>query len=467
MITQIMTIPLLAMAFGLGPLVGQALGAGSPKMAGTWVQVSVFCITVAALPFHVAFFFVGDLLQALGFHPYLCALAGKYARFSVIWVLPNSWYVALRFYFQAQGMARPAMYAGLLFLVVNACLNWGLVFGGPFKEHFGWHGFGFVGAALAISASRSLQCFAYCLYMFAWRRAHAPTWPGWNLACLQARHLRPFLAQTVPQVGTLLLQMAINQSITLLVARLGTLAVAASSAATSATLPFTMSFMATLMALAGMRVGFHLGSGRADLARATAWMVLSLGACFMAAFAAVILPLRDKLMSFMTSDHQVQGVAVQILPAIMLNFLASSVVQCGTSGILASQGRTRLSTFLSLGFELPLSLGSIAVLVLAFQADVRLVYWAQAAASVAEACAVLLIVRGSDWERYAAEARARQLQSVAPGSSGGASAGAIASTAEDEAPQQHHGEAAPPTEKPDATALTQNEGRQAAARAGA
>jgi len=422
MITQMMTIPLLAMGFGIGPLVGQALGAGNPKKAGTWVQISIFCIFVASLPFQVAFFFVGDVLRALGFHPNLCTLAGKYAKFSVIWVIPNCWYVALRFYFQTQGIARPAMYNGLIFLAVNAGLNWCLVFGGPFKDSLGWQGFGFIGAALAISTSRSLQCFVYWVYMFVYRRAHVPTWPGWNCDFLRWENMRPFLAQTLPQVGTLLLQMAINQSITLLVATLGTLAVAASSAAQAATMPFTMFFMATLSALAGMRVGFHLGSGRADLARLTAWLVLGTGTLFMAAFAAVIIPFRHELMSLVTSDEEVQDLAAQILPAITLNFLAASVVQCVTGGILASQGRTRLSTLLSLGFELPLSLGSIAMLVLVFNADVRLVYWVQAGVSVAEAFVVFIIAKRSDWEKYAAAAQARQRQPAPQANAGAADA---------------------------------------------
>ena len=52
-----------------------------------------------------------------------------------------------RFYFQAQGMPRPAMWNNLAFVLVNAALNWTLVFGGPFQyAPIGWHGFGFVGA---------------------------------------------------------------------------------------------------------------------------------------------------------------------------------------------------------------------------------------------------------------------------------------------------------------------------------
>jgi len=44
-------------------------------------------------------------------------------------------------------MPRPAMWNNLAFVLVNAALNWTLVFGGPFQyAPIGWHGFGFVGA---------------------------------------------------------------------------------------------------------------------------------------------------------------------------------------------------------------------------------------------------------------------------------------------------------------------------------
>ena len=61
--------------------------------------------------------------------------------------LPLTLTLTRRFYFQAQGMPRPAMWNNLAFVLVNAALNWTLVFGGPFQyAPVGWHGFGFVGA---------------------------------------------------------------------------------------------------------------------------------------------------------------------------------------------------------------------------------------------------------------------------------------------------------------------------------
>ena len=38
MITNFLTTPLLAMAFGLNPLIAQSVGSGNLKMVGTWLK---------------------------------------------------------------------------------------------------------------------------------------------------------------------------------------------------------------------------------------------------------------------------------------------------------------------------------------------------------------------------------------------------------------------------------------------
>ena len=48
----------------LNALVGQALGSGNKKMAGTWLQLSVFFLTVSYVPFMVIqYLYVSDALR--------------------------------------------------------------------------------------------------------------------------------------------------------------------------------------------------------------------------------------------------------------------------------------------------------------------------------------------------------------------------------------------------------------------
>merc|ERR1712066_318773 len=107
----------------------------------------------------------------------------------------------------------------------------------------------------------------YWLYMFVYRGAHTETWPGLGLGFLQKDRVKVFMDQSLPQVGTLILQAAISQTTTLLIAQLGNQAIAASSAAAALTQIFTGGLSASLNAVIGIRVGFHLGAGNGDHAR--------------------------------------------------------------------------------------------------------------------------------------------------------------------------------------------------------
>jgi len=408
MLTNIFIIPPLAFNQSLNALVSQAMGSGNKKMAGTWLQLSVITLTISYIPMLVCFFFASPVLRALGFDEVLCDLAGSYTKFNAFWPIPNGLYQCMRFYFQAQGVTKPAMYNNMFFLGFNAFLNWIFVFGGPFKAWFGWHGFGFVGAAISLSCSRSLQPVFYWLYMFHWKQAHLETWPSLSERTFMKReHVKSFFAMSIPQIGTLIFQAVVGQATTLFISKLGETAISASAAAGAATLVFG-GLSPTLTAVGGMRVGFYLGKGEPLRANRVALMALGLGGGLTGFFALLVLPLARPVISIVTSDPEVQEPAVMILPAVMLNLVASIVVSIGTSGILTSQGRTKTVTFLSMGFELPFSLGSTYLLVFVFNQSLLVVYWAQALVSWIEAVVVLAIIQRSDWAQFALDAKRRQ-----------------------------------------------------------
>lgn len=408
MVTNILTIPPLAFNQSLNALVSQAMGSGNKKMAGVWLQQSLFWLTIGYLPCLVSFFYVAEMLAFLGFSPEICTLAGTFAKWNVFWPIPNGWYQCMRFYFQAQGNSRPAMYNNMVFLGVNVLLNWIFVFGGPFRAWFGWEGFGFPGAAMSLSASRSLQPLFYWLYMFVWKGAHHETWPGWSMDFLQRERVRTFMHQSLPQVGTLILQALIGQSTTLMIAQLGNLAIAGSSAAQALTQIFSGGLSAALRAVCGIRVGFHLGAGSGEKARRSAWIIFQMTAYSIAGIAAILLPFGHFAVGFITIDPAVQDLGAKLIPAILLNTFASLIVQCNTGGVFTSQGRTKLATFLSMGVTLPLSVGSVALLVLVLHANLIQVYWAQALVSCLEMAICMIVFLRSDWFRFARDASERQ-----------------------------------------------------------
>lgn len=110
MCANVLVTPSLAFNQVLNALVGQAMGSGNPKMAGIWLQQSMFWLAFSMLPFLVGFFYVEPMLKFLGFPDDVAKVAGTYAVYNVVWPIPNGLYQCMRFYFQAQGLPRPAMY---------------------------------------------------------------------------------------------------------------------------------------------------------------------------------------------------------------------------------------------------------------------------------------------------------------------------------------------------------------------
>jgi len=412
MVVNIMVIPPLAFNQSLNALVSQALGSGNKKMAGTWLQLSLFWLTVGYIPCLFGFFYVEQVLTFLGFTPKICSLAGSYAKWNALWPIPNGWYQCMRFYFQAQGITRPAMYNNMLFLVMNIFLNWTLVYGGPFRS-MGFNGFGFVGAAMSLSCSRSLQPVAYWLYMFVWRKAHAETWPGWSWAFLAPSRNKAFMAQSLPQVGTLILQATMNQSTTLMISRLGPPAIAASSATTAITQIFTGGLSTTCTAITGIRVGYHLGQGNWQSAKRSSVLVFRFAAVTVFCIACVLLPFRKQATALMTNDPTIQESAQQLLFPVLLQTFAAMIVQCNVGGCFTSQGRTKLATLLSMGVELPMTLGIVAFLVFVVHTTIVPLYYGQAFVFWLEMAICLTIWRNSDWEKYGKEAQERQEISAA------------------------------------------------------
>merc|ERR1719420_923180 len=84
MVTSLLIIPPLAFNQSLNALVGQAMGSGNKKMAGTWLQLSLFWLTVGYIPCLFAFFYVEQVLTLLGFSHEISSLAGSYAKWNAL-----------------------------------------------------------------------------------------------------------------------------------------------------------------------------------------------------------------------------------------------------------------------------------------------------------------------------------------------------------------------------------------------
>lgn len=418
--------PPLAFSHVLNALVERAIGSGDRRMAGVWLQQSMFWLTITMLPCLIGILYVEPILVRLNFSEEVAVLAGTYARYNLLWPIPNGLYQCMRFYFQAQGhgLQRPAMYNNILFLFINALLNWIFVFGGPFQyfDFFGrWHGLGFIGAAVSLSISRTLQPIVYYLYMFVYKKHHRDTWP--NGGCALSSHTLSttleFMKQTVPNIGTILFQSAISQVTTVLIGQLGTLSVAASETMSAVTTPWLGTLSWTTCTVSGVRVGHHLGRGDAEAARKSAWIVIHFITIQSIIMVAIYLPLRRYILMVSTDDPDVLDLAAAAVPAMLVANYISLLVGNITSGVFTGMGRPFIAGILSFGLELPLSIGGLAVYILHYHGDLLGAYWWQAIVGAIELVIVMFIFLCSDWKKCAIDTRMRQeAQEYSSGSSG-------------------------------------------------
>eukprot|EP00533_Pseudo-nitzschia_delicatissima_P010228 CAMPEP_0116112550 /NCGR_PEP_ID=MMETSP0327-20121206/19041_1 /TAXON_ID=44447 /ORGANISM="Pseudo-nitzschia delicatissima, Strain B596" /LENGTH=609 /DNA_ID=CAMNT_0003605861 /DNA_START=12 /DNA_END=1841 /DNA_ORIENTATION=- len=387
MILNICITPPLAFNQVLNGLVSQAIGSNNPKMAGIWLQQSMFWLATTMLPCLVALFYVEPIL---------------------LWPVPNGLYQCMRFYFQARGLPKPAMYNNICFLFVNGLLNWIFVFGGPFK----WQGLGFIGAAISLSISRTMQGICYFFYMFVYKKHHLGAWPetGWSLENHTKERTQEFMKQSLPNIGTLLFQAFASQAQTVLVGRLGELPIAASSALSTVTIPWSGTLSATTCMISAIRVGYHLGKGDGTAAKKSSWIVMHFITIVNVIMAIVFLMphLRSKILQIATDDLEVIELAKKLVPAMLVGTYLNLLVGNGTSGIFSGQGRPLIATILSFGLELPLSIGGVAIYILCFHGDIIGVYWWGAIAAAIEIVIVLYLVVRSDWNQCADEAIRRQ-----------------------------------------------------------
>jgi len=132
---------------------------------------------------------------------------------------------------------------------------------------------------------------------------------------------------------------------------------------------------------------------------------------------AVVLVLgRHKVLEFATDDASVLKMAATLVPAMLVGTYLNLLVGNITSGVFSGQGRPLIATMLSFGFELPMSIGGVAVYILMMHGNLLGVYWWGAISGAIEAVLVLYLMYSSDWDQCADDAMERQeaSQSTSP-----------------------------------------------------
>lgn len=161
----------------LGVLVGGAVGAGNPKLAGIYLQVSYLVLGSMSVLVFVAWNFTQQVWLLFGSDPETSAMAGYYARVLSLAIPGIVGFGQLSQFFSAQRVLHPEKNSAVVGLVLNLVLGLILVLGWPIP---GWNGYQFAACPIVTSFVTYVQ-LATLVMVYVWgQKLHAPCWGGWD-----------------------------------------------------------------------------------------------------------------------------------------------------------------------------------------------------------------------------------------------------------------------------------------------
>ena len=337
-------------ASGVQTFVSQADGAGRTRETGAWAWQAIWVVTPPVVLLCVILgLAVEPFLALLGPSAELQVSAAEYVRPRLFGLAAIPIAMALGSFFRGLGDTHTPLWATLAANVVNAVLNYGLIFG-----RLGLPEWGVSGAAVGTTVAEWFQ-LGLLLLFFGRRsireRCHT------RLVAPALEKIRRFVYTSAPIGGQWLLGMASYALFSTLIARMGDAAMAASQAFV-VLLSLSFMQMSGISAGASTLMGRYIGAGDPRSARRSFWSGQKLAAVLAAAIAAMFLIAPELLLRIFTSDPEVLrlGRPLVQLGAAFQVFDAFGIV---AEGSLRGAGDTRwplaVHTVLAWMFYLPLA----------------------------------------------------------------------------------------------------------------
>lgn len=322
----------------LDPIIAQAVGAGDEPAIERGLQRGVVLALGVTLPTAAALCFVRPALRALGQPAELIPGASVFTWLTLPGLLPFYLFIVFRQTLQALGRIAPIVWVTLGANLLNAALDWVLIFG-----HLGAPKLGVAGSAIATSISRWVLALA--LLVAGWpelgRRLRA-----WGPPATDPGALARMARLGIPIGAQMFLEYGVFGFIGALMGRIGTLAVAGHQIALNLS---AVVFMVPqgVGAAAAVLVGRAIGGLDLPAARRAAFGAVLLGGGFMLGSAVLFVLAPSTLAHLYTPDPGVLSVAVSL---IVLGgvFAIFDGLQAVAVGVLRGIGDTRVPVILSM-----------------------------------------------------------------------------------------------------------------------
>jgi MATE family multidrug resistance protein len=338
---------------GLDALISQALGAKLQTEANRWLLHGLVLAVALAALLTVIFLIVPALLLRLPVDPAILRGAVPAMQGLNYGTLPLLLYFTLRRYLQAAHHGRPIAFALISANLVNAGMDWLLIFGHRWTllhHTIAIPAFGVVGSSWATSFARLYLALVLAAALWLLDRKHSYGL-GKISRKIEYQLLRKLFLLGAPAGASIFIEIAIFALVTTLIATFGQLPlagheIALQCASTTFMVPFAIS------AATSVRVGHAIGRMKTGLATAAdvaaaGWCGIALGAGIMLVASAVFLAFPQTIARLFTPNVQVIAAAVPLL-AIAAGFQFFDGIQITATGALRGAANTTAPFFTQL-----------------------------------------------------------------------------------------------------------------------
>ena len=331
----------MGVLLGLDTLVSQAFGAGDVRDCHRWLFDGLTLGALLTMPIMAVCLLLAYAIPSLGFHPAVAPQLQSYF-FVLIWSTPFLIaYAACRRYLQGMHLATPVMFALITANLLNALMNWLLVYG-----HWGFPQLGVPGSAWATLSAR-IYMFGALVIAIWWTDRYSGHGSLWRVPRLiDPARLRRLLKLGLPAASQMLAEVGVFALATALAGTLDPISSASHQIALNLA---GIAFMIPLgMGSAGaVRVGHAVGAGDRLRAAAAGWTAILLGAAFMLASGIVFVAMPRTLIGWFSSDQAVLTVGTSLLYLAAV-FQLFDGVQGVITGTLRGLGDTRTPMLVNL-----------------------------------------------------------------------------------------------------------------------
>lgn len=281
-------------------LVGQAVGANNPKLAGAYLQVSYFILSLLSIPVIACWLSTKYVWRALGQGDEITADAGYYASVLAVSIPAQIAYGQLSQFFSSQRIMYPEVIASSSALGLNLLFGLIFVLGIPIPN---FSGFGFVSCPWVTTTVVYVQGFLLWYIACYRQRLHKKCWDGWSRSSITIERIKTFSVLYFPAALAAASDFWRMGVIGMIAANLGELEVGVFN--TSYRIMWIVLILVSAVANAGgIKMSLRLGSGDAAGAKQAGIVIFSVALSILLAISLLVVTNIRLLGMIFTQDKE-------------------------------------------------------------------------------------------------------------------------------------------------------------------